>query len=317
MTKEKPILDTPLRIYTAVWGTKHLELFEKTILRSFLWNENNAALLRENVTWSLHTNKKDSARLIQLCKRTGIENYELTEITHPTEGIIELQGGHPDIGAILLNNFKSEISRCLDTNARLLLAPPDSLFGDGTLNSLFSIGSQDGVCVAVPHPRTLPSIFEYPSRLCESLKDTLTNAELVTETFRNLHKTWSEAEVGFDKINSYVGGVMWRKLSHGLYSVQHRLPTNYLLHFIPSDLQFFEQQICFGAIDHLWPTKLIKEERERVIGSSDAAFICEVTEAHQNIPPAYPYVNREPDRFWRSAHHNIFFRQVNCIFRGV
>ncbi len=305
-----PILDTPLRIYTAVWG-KYIDLFEKTILRSFSWPQNNKALLNERVTWSLHTNKKDAPRLIQLCKRIGIENFEITELS------TELEGSHPDIGAILLGQFKGEIKRCLDTNSRLLMAPPDSIFGDGTLHALFKMGSQEGVCVAVPHPRTLPTIFDYPSRLCASLEDALTNPELVTETFNNLHKTWSEAEVGFDKINSYVGGVCWRKISPGLYSVQHRLPTNYLIHFIQSDLQFFEAQICFGAIDHLWPTKLIQEERERVIGSSDVAFICEVTEKNQNVPPNYPYLKKEPDRFWRNAPHNSVFRQFDVIFRGV
>ena len=305
------ILDTPLRIYTALWGQKYIDLFEKTIIRSFSWPKNREALANENVTWSIHTNKKDVAKIIQLCKRTGVENYEVTELS------VELDGGHPDIGAILLGQFKSEISRCLETNSRLLIAPPDSIFGDGTIPSLLSTANQEGVCVAVPHPRTLPSIFEYPSRYCESLKETLTNSELVTETFNNLHRTWSEAEVGFDRINSYVGGVCWRKINKGLYSVQHRLPTNYLLHFIPSDLQFFEKQICFGAIDHLWPTKLIQEERERVVGSSDVAFICEVTDPKQNIPPNYPYKKAEPDRFWRSAPHNSFFRQVNCIFRGT
>ncbi len=310
MNKDR-VLSTPLRIYTAVWGEKYIDLFEKTIIRSFRWPLNNAALLAEDVVWSIHTNKKDQAKIIQLCKRTGIENYEVTHFAG------DMDGPHPDIGAILLTHFRSEIGRCLDQNARLLIAPPDSLFGDGTIRSLLLAGNQPGVCVAVPHPRVLPSIFEYPSRLCESLKDTLTNAELVTETWNNLHRTWSEAEVGFDKINSYVGGVCWRTISKGLYSVQHRLPTNYLIHFQPDDLQFFEKQICFGSIDHLWPSKLIQEQRERVIGSSDVAFICEITDPNQNIPPAYPYIKSEPDKFWRSAPHNAFFRQVNVIFRGV
>ena len=310
MQDKTPRLDTPLRIYTAVWGKKYIDLFEKTIVRSFSWPLNNKALLNENVTWSFHTNKKDAARLIQICKRIGVENYEVSELP------LELEGGHPDIGAILLGQFKQEIKRCLATNSRLLIAPPDSLFGDGTLEGLFINGAQEGVCVAIPHPRVLQSIFEYPSRLAPSLNESVTNAELVTESFNNLHRTWSEAELGQPKINSHVGGVMWKRVKKGLYSVQHRLPTNYLLHFVPSDLQFFEQQICFGAIDHLWPSKLIQEQRERVIGSSDVAFICELTDAHQNVPPAYPYMKNEPDRFWRNAPHNIFFRQVNLTFRG-
>lgn len=310
----EPLLDTPLRIYTAVWGPKYTDLFEKTIIRSFRWPDNNKALLNEKVIWSIHTFKEEAAHLIQLCKRTGVDNYEITELP---DGLRPPLKPGVDMGALLLAQFICEIKRCLETNSRLLIAPPDSLFGDGTLRSLFINGSQKGTCVAVPHPRVLPSIFDYPSRLCESLKDTLTNSDLVTECFEHLHRTWSEAEVGLDKINSYVGGVCWRKIAKGLYSVQHRLPTNYLIHFTYSDLQFFEQQIAFGAIDHLWPTKLIAEERERVIGSSDVAFICEITESNQNVPPAYPYTKDEPDKFWRKAPHNAFFRQVQVIFRGT
>lgn len=306
---KEPILDTPLRIYTAVWG-KHLDLFENTIIRSFSWPKNKRALLNENVTWSFHTRRADSVRLIQLGKRLGLENFEVTEFNRDpdTPGL--------DVGNVLLEQFLTEIKRCLDTNSRLLIAPPDSIFGDGTLEALFRAGNQEHICVAVAHPRVLPSIFEYPSELCPSLGGPMSNHDLVRESFKNLHKTWSEAEVGNEKINSYVGGVCWRRVGDNLYSVQHRLPTNYLLHFTQTDLVFFSQQIVFGAIDHLWPTKLIKEERERVIGSSDVAFICEVTEPHQNVPPNYPYIKKEPDKFWRNAPHNAVFRQFNVIFRG-
>lgn len=311
LMNKDPILDTPLRIYTAVWGDKYIDLFEKTIIRSFNWQQNKKALLNEKVTWSFHTNKKDCAKLIQLGKRIGLEDFDVTELPE------ELDGGHPDMGKILLGQFTKEIQRCLETNSRLLLAPPDSIFGDGTIRAILSAGAQEGTCVAVPHPRVLPAIFDYPSEFCHTLNLNLSNSQLVTTAFQNLHRSWSEAQVGFDKINSHVGGVCWRKISPGLFSVQHRLPTNYLIHFVPSDLQFFQQQICFGSIDHLWPTKLVKEERERVIGSSDLAFICEVTDPKQNIPPNYPYLKKEPDRFWRQAPHNAVFRQFSVIFRGV
>lgn len=306
---KSPILDTPLRIYTVCWGS-HIELFEKTIIRSFGWPKNKKALLNENVTWSFHTYKKDTTKLIQLAKRIGIDNIEITELSP------EFDKPQADVGACLLIHFKEEIKRCLETNSRLLLAPPDSIFGDGTLEALFRAGNQEHTCVAVPHPRVLPTIFEYPSELCPTLGGPIENAQLVSEAWRNLHKTWSEAEVGHDKINSYVGGVCWRKIGSGLYSVQHRLPTNYLIHFHGSDLSFFESQVVFGAIDHIWPSKLIKEERERVIGSSDVAFIVEVTEPKQNVPPNYPYMKNEPDRFWRAAPHNSVFRQFSVIFRG-
>lgn len=294
-----------------MWGQKYVDLFEKTIIRSFAWPLNKKALNNERVTWSIHTTKEDSTKVIQLCRRLDINDFNLTLLPD------EMFEAGADQGLYLLRQFCNEIDLCLKENARLLIAPPDSIFGDGTLPALFKAGQQNETCVAVPHPRVLPSIFEYPSELAPSLGASLTNAQLVTEAWRNLHKTWSEAELGFEKINSYVGGVQWKKLSPNLYSVQHRLPTNYLIHFTPSDLQFFSQQISFGAIDHLWPTKLIQEQRERVVSSSDACFIVEVTDPKQNIPPCYPFNKKEPDRFWRNAPHNAFFRQVNIIFRGA
>lgn len=309
--RKESILETPLRIYTAVWGDKYIDLFEKTIIRSFGWGKNKHALQNEKVIWSLHTKKEDSVRLIHACKRIGIEDFEITELHE------DMFKPHADQGAVLLKQFIEEIRRCLETRSKLLLAPPDSIFGDGTLESLFHAGTQEYTCIAVPHPRVTPSIFEYPSEFCPSLKAELDNSTLVKCAFENLHRTWSEAQIGFDKINSYVGGVAWRRIGPNLYSVQHRLPTNYLIHFHPSDLEFFEKQIVFGSIDHIWPSKLIKEERERVVGSSDVAFICEVTDPKQNIPPNYPYMKNEPDRFWRNAPHNQVFRQFNVIFRGA
>ena len=304
------ILSTPLRIYTAVWGDEYIELFEKTIIKSFGWPQNKKALNNENVTWSIHTNKKNEVKVIQLIKRIFDGNIEVNSFEQ------ELEGSHPDMGKFLLAQFKLEIKRCLDTNSRLLLAPPDSLFGDGSLAALFNHGAQDGVCVAVAHPRVLDTIFEYPEEV--GMDDSPHgNAQLVSSAFRNLHKTWSEAQLGFEKINSFVGGVCWKQLKKGLYSVQHRLPTTYLISFQPNDLQFFEAQICFGAIDHLWPSKLIAEQRQRTVGSSDSVFICEITKAGMNMPPLYPVYKREPDKFWRDAPHNQFFRQVNVIFRGV
>jgi len=305
------ILNTPLRIYTAVWNDRYLNLFEKTILRSFGWKKNKEALQAHKPTWSFHTTKESAAKLIPMCKKLGIEDYEVTEL------IPQTFDGKTDIGWCLLEHFKAEINRCLETNSKLLLAPPDSLYGDGSIENILREGNQDGVCVAVPHPRVLPSIFEYPSILAESLNDELSNPQLVTESFNHLHRTWSDAQYGLPKINSRVGGVLWKKLRKGLYTVQHHLPTNYLLHFQPSDLQFFEQQIVFGAIDHIWPTKLIQEKRERVIASSDVAFLCEVTEKNENVPPSYPYMESEPDRFWRNAPHNDFFKQIKCTFRGI
>ncbi len=260
--------------------------------------------------WSIHTNKESEVKIQQLIRR---------HFDHMKVEINYLENKHTGDGQNLLEAFLVEIKRCLDTGSKLLLAPPDTIFGDGTLTSLFLVGSQSEVCVAVAHPRVLPSILEYPEEI--GMNGGVNNAELVSAAWRHLHKTWEQAELGFDKINSHVGGVCWKTIKKGLYSVQHRLPTNYLIHFHGSDLTYFHSglapQLGFGIIDHHWPSKLIQEQRQRTIGSSDSAFIVEVTKPGQNMAPYYPVYKQEPDKFWRSEPHNIFFRQVCVVFRGV
>lgn len=305
------ILSRPLRIFTAVWDKSYLDLFEKTMVRSLCWPDNNKALLDEKPVWSIHTLSKDKEQALEIAKKTGVEEFEIT--------LFEKRPNAPDtdMGYIILQNFIREIEVCLETDSRLLLCPPDTLMGDGSLRSIFLAGIQDGTCVAVAHPRVLPTILEPPEELCTVINKPLSNAELVSAAWRHLHRSWVDAEAGLPKNNTYVGGVSWREIKRGLYSVQHRLPTNYLLDFNKSDLKFYKEQISFGVLDHVWPSNLIGEQRERYIASSDQAFLVEITERENNVPPTYPTNKREPDRFWRSAPHNQIFRQFPSTFREV
>lgn len=301
----KPILSNSVRIYTAVWGNKYLNLLKDTLLRSFKWPLNLEAIRNEKTTWSIHTKEEDIGEIEKLSKLLPVDNVEIYTI----DKAIKRQGEHVNMGAVLLESFTHEIEKSIEEDSKILIAPPDSIFGDGTLENLFTLGEQKGVCVAVAHPRVIPSIFK-------GLGSPLHNSKLVSLAFDNLHTTWTEAELSDKFINSYVGGVVWQRVEENLYRVQHRLPTCYLIHFDKSDLDFYKKQICFGAIDHTWPTKLFPEERIRYVGSSDMCFICEVTAPCQNIPPKYPVDKTEPDRFWRNAYHNQMFRQFFVTYRG-
>ena len=316
------MLKNKLRIYTTVWGQRYIDLFEKTILRSFSWDQNKKAIFNEDYVWSVYTNAEDEEKIRSKMIKAGFENLEFRRIQVPilqsydnhnqvVAGYKEekVENNHPHMGLILLKCFSTEIEECLKQNAKLLMAPPDSIFGDGTVHGILSCGTLDYTCVSVPHPRVTDLIFD-------DLKQ-MKNSELVSLSFKNLHKTWEEANVELPMINSYVGGVQWLKIRDDLYRVCHRLPTPYLLHFKPHDLDFFKKQICFGTIDHIWPTNLIGEERIRMVGSSDVAFIVEITARCQNIPPRYPTPPHEPDKFWRNAYHNQIYRQMYSVFRGV
>ncbi len=165
------------------------------------------------------------------------------------------------------------------------------------------------MCVAVSHVRVKPTILKEPD-FAKS------NAHLVAASWRNLHRTWTEAEIGRELTNSYIGGVSWRRIRDGLYAVSHRLPTIYLAQVDRSDVEWFENYKVVGAWDHAWPSKVAMEQRQRTIGSSDAAFIAEVTPEFSNIPHCQPRDPDQPDKYWSDKAHNFVNRNVAAIFRA-
>ena len=291
-----------LRLFTAVWGDKHLEWFKEYCLKSLCGPLNSEAL--RGATWVFATKEEEQGRITEIVKASGLKIEGIEFIIFDKHF-----GTNPHAAGAYMNHaLLNEMNACISLGAQSLTAPPDTIFGDGSINGLLVLGRQPNTVVFAAHVRVHPSI---------SNAGHLSNAQLVSEAWRNLHKTWSEAEIGLEKINSYVGGVSWEYASENLYAVTHRLPTPYLINWTPEDYVYFRSQIHYGVLDHSWPAEcLIETGRMRVAGSSDLAFMCEITEPENNIPPLAPYHDHEPDLFWRNLSHNKINRMFKIIFRG-
>lgn len=299
------LMNQPLRIFTCVWGGNHLEWFERSCVRSLAWPQNRAAI--KNATWTIYTKAEDVDRATKMAAKTGVKDIEYVLLPEA------VQGNHPNMGAYLLQCLLQTMEVCLSENAKLLMAPPDTIFSDGTINTLLIAGKQKGLCVAVPHPRVIASIFG-------GMRDPMSGAELTTLALKHGHAAWNLAEIGHPQQNSFIGGIAWQRIGPKLISVTHRLPTVYLADFLPSDLEFFKKSHdnlppTFGCFDHAWPSDLLAQGRQRMIGSSDAACILEVTAAGLNVPPEHPMNPDEPDAFWRRMPHNLIQRQYLYIMR--
>lgn len=291
-----------LRIWTSVWGDKHISWFEKYAISSLKSPRNAEALI--GATWVINTREQDRERIAGLIKESGLKVKDTEFVIFSSEFD---QNPHA-AGSFINQALLREISMCLTYNAQTLICPPDTIWGDGSIEHLIEVADQRDVVVLAAHARVLPEI---------AAETGITNAGLVSLAWKSLHATWREAEYGRDRINTYVGGVIWRYLSEALYSVQHFLPTPYLINWTPEDLVYFKNQIHWGVWDHAWPDAcLISTERQRVVGSSDAAFMVEVTEPEQNIPPLEHYRVDSPDLFWKNLSHNKHNRMFNIIFRG-
>lgn len=293
-----------LRIFTAVWNDQYLDWFEKYCLNSLSAPKNAAAL--EGATWVFLTRESHRVRLEKAINDSPIRVKDIEFMVLGPE----FEENPHAAGSFMLQGLLMEMGRCITFGAQSLTAPPDTIFGEGTIANMRELARGRDTVIFAAHVRVTPEIDQ-------ELGKGLSNAQLVTAAWKHLHKTWEDAQDGLEKTNSYIGGVSWQYLANGLYSVCHRLPTPYLINFTPEDLVYFKAQIHYGVIDHFWPDQcLIDFERMRFIGSSDAAFMVEVTPADKNIPPIEHYRADEADAFYRNLKHNKVNRLFRVILRG-
>lgn len=288
-----------LQLMSVVWGSKHIELFKETAVRSMGFKRNLKALLEQEAVWNVFTDDENIKDIEEIVKWTGLN--------HKIKSKKDLRNYIDPVQSATI----WQIEECFITGSRLLLAPPDTIFGDGSVPNMLEAGKAPGAVVVVPHPRVLPS-FVHDFRAGRELS----NPELVTLAFKHLHRAWTEAEKGCVNQSSYVGGVEWEKLGEDHYAVVHRLPSPYLMDFKSSDLSYFKRAISFGHFDHMWPgDELVPNGRQVYIDDSDQAFICEVTDPDKNVPPVIP--GQPKEGFWRNHAHNIHNAKITAHFKGI
>lgn len=285
-----------LQLLTTVWGEKHIELFKKTALKSLGWVKNKEALARQNAKWNIFTDDADVADLKGFCRKT------IPEIKFNVMPTSDLRRYIDSVQAASI----WQMEKAIESKDRVLLAPPDTIFGDGTVESLVSAGLEEGSVVVVPHPRVLPEIVDKLQNYEEGKQ------RLVDLAFENLHDSWVHAERGHINQSSYVGGVEWWRVGSTIQGT-HRLPSPYLIHFQQEDLDYFKTATSMGHWDHMWPGDiLIPRARQRYIASSEAAFIVEITESDKNVPPIIE--NQPKTGFWRDHLHNRINSQILFTF---
>lgn len=289
-----------IRLFSIVWGDKHIDWFERACVASLSLPKNTAALHDHVAVWDIATREGDRSALSKIAHRLDLpfQFYPAqTELDH---------------GPALQDSLIQVMRRCLSDNTTLLLAPPDTIFGDGSIGHIINAAISKNVCIAVPHVRAVPRILQ-ENNFARS------NARLVSLAWKHLHRTWRECDAARTHTNTFGGGVSWRQIGDGLYAVTHYIPTVYLANFLETDLEWFLACKKPDAWDHAWPSKIVAEGRQRVVGSSDAAFMVELTGEFNNIPNVQLADPNEPDKYWgfiSNAAHPVFNRNVLSIFRA-
>lgn len=206
---------------------------------------------------------------------------------------------------ILIKSLQAAVNMCLNDSSPLLMATPDFIFGNGTIDAFMKVANEPGTCATIANIRVLPSVLEHIDE----------DTNLVDLAFSHLHRSWSESPE-----NLYLSAINIKQLTKKMWAVEHFMPSPFYVNFLESDKRVFgewhdRKPPAFGTWDHNWPTYLLEQGRLRYIGSSDAAVMLEITDDDKNVPP----INKPDDpknQFFRKGFHNNIQRQFVSIFRG-
>lgn len=296
----------PLRLFSIVFNEQYIDWFDRACVPSLSWPSNSHAL-RRAVAWDVWTTTEDAERVRQIAERVGVQveiHAELEPASWENKEPLKLQ---------LTRALTAQIERAAAERSAFLWIAPDSVFGDGSIRSILELGAPPDVCVALAPMRVQAAGFIEamgPRRLL--------NDDLVSLAFKFAHRSFVEAEATLPMTNSFDSGVSWRTLRPGrLYAVTHRKHSAYLMQPTARDAESFRGMKKFGAYDHSFPRRLIEEQRQRVIGSSDAAFVVELTPELAHVPPLYAMDPDEPDRFNQNMPHHAANRNVVAIWRAA
>ncbi len=275
-------------------------MLEHCCANSLAWPRNLAALKSVDATWHIYSRPDERERINGIIEKIDIpvEHHAIPDIQAIAEKLD---------GALL-----SELRNAVDTGSALLTAQPDIVFGEGTIETFIRLASEnDERCIAAPHPRVNAHAF-----ISEIGKEPIENPELVRMAFKHMHESWRTADLSLDHVSCWHGGVAWRKLGDKLYGVTARLPTAFLVRPVQSDLEFFANSKN-GAWDHHWPTKLVNENRQRVIGSSDAAFVVELTDTATHPSILRKKIANQQDIYRHNNPHNDVNANTMAIWRSA
>ena len=260
--KREMKLRDSLFIWVPVWGEKHINWFFDYTLPSLV-TRNNLPLVakNKNVKICFYTNDNDA----QL-----IENF-MNSLAHDYEYSINIKSNFKDKARDTMSNFLIHIlEECIENNAMFLVALPDFIFSDGSINNLVTLSDGKGVSISVAHPRvSIEELEKYGGVLNNNAPD------LVETALKFKHKTLLLADELKDN-NSSKMGVATRDIPNGL-AVIHNLPAVFLCNPNKEDVSFFKRRHSFNIIDKVWPHFLFRQSRLKVVTSSDIAFIIELT----------------------------------------
>ena len=270
-----PTIRTKVHFYYLAWG-EHLRLLFDYALPSMMQPGNIPALVEMGyeVDFYLYTKEGEIGHIER-------DFHDcLQKVGQYAKVNLMPVGGYEDDHRMLLQTaaFRDQIQKCLDENAILVAGSCDSIWGNNSVSNGVRLVRGKDICIAAPHPR----ISREKAEANESFKKlknydhVIENNELVKLAFDCAHSSVINSFDDKDN-NATHAGLSLRRLNECDIAVISNLPSAYILSLKPQDLKFYTRYL-YNEWDKRWSRRLLKENRMKVVGSSQVLFCAELTE---------------------------------------
>ncbi|MAV82995.1 MAG: hypothetical protein CMI90_06000 [Pelagibacteraceae bacterium] len=180
----------------------------------------------------------------------------------------------------LLNIFKKsykEKSILFYTNA-------DHIFSDGTLYNFTNMIDTNNCVIATATFGVNKQKFidHYKNNSFSN-----NNKELIKITRKYFHQSIIKSFKDHPVNMSWGSGVVIEKLFDNNLLITFSLPSPFMFRVTKSDIDFFNKY-DFNVFDHSWPSKLMMQQRLRVVPSSEVAFVVEIRDDEKDTPTDTP-----------------------------
>ena len=260
--------------HCVAWGP-HLDWFFSYTVPSLLQDGNIPQLARDGYELKLiiYAHPEEyQAVANQYIPRLTLLNKYLSVITIP---LTELKGGWLQ-GYYVPSALIDQIKRCIDEEAIVVFTGGDLIYGNRSLTNAVRMVQGKNVFLALAIPRVSQESI-LTSDVFAGLKNmerSIENDELVDLAFEHGH----DFLLGFfddEDTNRTHGGISIRKINDGTYSVIYNNVAPIIGHFTNDDLKYCARS--GSSMDTRWPRLLFRQNRLKVVGSSDCVFLAEVT----------------------------------------
>ena len=129
-----------MRLFTLCWGEPYVSWFEHALIASLAWPDNLAAIRAHVSEHNIYTRDDDRERLRSVAERLGVPIQ-----FHPF-------AMRNSSGETLQPALLDHLRNCGQVGEAAFIAPPDTIFGEGSISAICQIGSMANVCVAVKEP---------------------------------------------------------------------------------------------------------------------------------------------------------------------